>query len=148
MEVILLERVKNQGEEGDIVDVSPGYARNFLIPNGKAKAATDEAVAEIEEKQKRKQKQQQQKKKKAKQKYSKLNGATLSISKSANEEGKLYASVKNKEIAEKVKEFCGFKIESDQIITENDIKSTGQHSVKIELADESTAQLQLEVKTK
>ncbi|PSO46062.1 MAG: 50S ribosomal protein L9 [Parcubacteria group bacterium QH_9_35_7] len=148
MKVILLEQVKNQGNKGDIVDVSPGYARNFLIPNGKAKEATDEAVAEIKEKQKQKEKQQQKKKKKAKQKYSKLNGATLSISKSANEEGKLYATVKNDEITEKIKEFCGFNIKTEQIKAKKDIKSTGQHSIEIKLADDSKAQLQLEVKSK
>ncbi|MFB6225937.1 MAG: 50S ribosomal protein L9, partial [Candidatus Paceibacteria bacterium] len=107
MQVILLERVDKQGEEGDIVDVSSGYARNYLIPNGLAKPATEKNIQEIKQKKKQKQKQENKQKQQAQEKHSKLDGATINLQKPANEDGKLYASVGEDDVISAIKEFCG-----------------------------------------
>lgn len=145
MEVILLERVDKQGEEGDIVDVSSGYARNYLIPNGLAKPATDENIQEVKQKKKQKQKQKNEQKQQARKKHSKLDGATINIQKPANEDGKLYACVGADDVVSAIKEFCGESIGADQVGFSSEIKTTGADEVSIELADDSTASVTLNI---
>ncbi|MFB6181431.1 MAG: 50S ribosomal protein L9 [Candidatus Magasanikbacteria bacterium] len=145
MKVILTERVKEQGEKGDVVEVSAGYARNYLIPNNLAKPASDENISEIKQKRKEEKKQENKKHEQAQKRYSRLNGATINLQKPANEDGGLYASVSKEDVVQSIKDFCGIKLRQDQIEFPQEIKSTGSSKVEVALADDSRAELNLNI---
>jgi large subunit ribosomal protein L9 len=100
MQVILMEKVVNLGGLGDIVKVKEGYARNFLIPQGKAKRATDENKRVFEERRVELERAQAEKLEQAREKASKLDGLTVQISRKAGVDGRLFGSVANADIAD------------------------------------------------
>ena len=100
MQIILLEKVANLGNLGDVVRVKDGYARNFLIPTGQARRATEKAVAEFEARRAELEKAQAEKLAAAQAMGEKLSGKTVSISQKAGVDGRLFGSVTNFDIAE------------------------------------------------
>lgn len=100
MEIILMEKLPNLGALGDVVKVKQGYARNYLIPHGKAKRATPENVAAFELRRAELEKAQADALGKAQQRADKLNGATVQIARKAGVDGRLFGSVTNADIAE------------------------------------------------
>jgi large subunit ribosomal protein L9 len=145
MKVILLEDVDKQGEEGEIANVSKGYALNYLIPQNKAKKATKGAIQNLKKKKQRKEKRQKQEKNQAQQKYQKLKNKSISVARSANEDGGLYSSVNSAEVAQTIEDTFGVKLDSDQIILD-EVKTTGDHQVQLNFLDGTSCELTLKVK--
>ena len=114
MQVILLEKVANLGQLGDVVKVKDGYGRNFLMPQGKAKRATAKNMAEFEVRRAELEKQQSSNLAQAQQRARKLEGLTMQISQKAGVDGKLFGSVTNVDIAEALKG-QGFEVDKAEI---------------------------------
>ena len=133
MQVILLEKVANLGDLGDIVKVKDGYARNFLIPTGSARRATDAAVKEFEAKREELKKLAADKLSAAQAQGEKLNGQTVRIAQKAGVDGRLFGSVTNYDIAEGlVKQ--GFEVHKSQVrLPSGPLKTVGEHAVTVAL---------------
>src|SRR5690606_15432459 len=133
MQVILLEKVVNLGNLGDVVKVNDGYARNFLIPQRKARRATAAAVAEFEVKRAELEKIAAEKLAAATAQGEKLAGQNLQISQKAGVDGRLFGSVTNGDIAQVLAQ-QGFDVEKSQIRLPNGpLKTTGDHTVSVAL---------------
>lgn len=133
MQIILLEKVANLGGLGDVVKVKDGYARNFLIPTGQARRATEKAVAEFEARRAELEKAQAEKLAAAQALGDKINGKTVSISQKAGVDGRLFGSVTNFDIAEGLKA-AGFDVAKQQVRLPNGpLKTTGEHAVSVAL---------------
>ena len=133
MQVILLEKVVNLGNLGDIVKVKDGYARNFLIPNKRARRATKDAIAEFEVRRADLEKVAAEKLAAAQAQGEKLAGSTVQIAQKAGVDGRLFGSVTNADIADAlVKQ--GFAVEKAQVrLPEGPLKLVGEHAVQISL---------------
>lgn len=133
MQIILLEKVVNLGNLGDIVKVKDGYARNFLIPNKQARRATKEALAEFEVRRAELEKIAAEKLAAAQAQGEKLAGSTVQINQKAGADGRLFGSVTNADIADAlVKQ--GFAVEKAQVrLPEGPLKLVGEHAVQISL---------------
>jgi large subunit ribosomal protein L9 len=133
MQVILLEKITNLGGLGDVVKVRDGFARNYLIPEGKAKRATPENVAEFEKRRADLEKAQSEALTKAQEKAAKLDGLTVQITQKAGVDGKLFGSVTNVDISEALKG-QGFEVPKAQIrMPQGPLKAVGDHPIKIAL---------------
>jgi large subunit ribosomal protein L9 len=133
MQIILLEKVVNLGNLGDIVKVKDGYARNFLIPNKKARRATKEALAEFEVRRAELEKSAAEKLAAAQAQGEKLAGLTVQISQKAGVDGRLFGSVTNADIAEALGK-QGFEVEKSQVrLPEGPLKMVGEHPVQVSL---------------
>lgn len=133
MQVILLEKVVNLGNLGEVVRVKDGYARNFLIPQRKARRATATAVAEFEAKRAELEKVAAEKLAAAQAQGEKLSGMTVQIKQKAGVDGRLFGSVTNADIAEAVTK-QGFPVEKAQIrMPEGQLKTVGDHTVAVSL---------------
>jgi large subunit ribosomal protein L9 len=133
MQIILLEKVVNLGNLGDVVKVKDGYARNFLIPNGKAKRATAAALAEFAERRAELEKLAAEKLAAAQAVGEKLNGLVIEIARKAGVDGRLFGSVVNFDIAEAL-EAKGFKVEkSDVRMPTGPLKTIGEFPLEIGL---------------
>jgi len=133
MQIILLEKVVNLGSLGDVVKVKDGYARNFLIPHGKAKRATTANLAEFEKRRAELEKVQHEALVKAQEVGAKLDGLMVQITQKAGVDGKLFGSVTNSDIAEALKK-QGFDVARASIrMPEGPIKAIGDTHIKIAL---------------
>lgn len=133
MQVILLEKVVNLGNLGDVVRVKDGYARNFLIPQRMARRATTSAVAEFEVKRAELEKAAAEKLAAAQAQGEKLNGLAVRISQKAGVDGRLFGSVTNFDIAEALGK-QGFPVEKAQIrMPQGPLKVVGDHAVSVAL---------------
>jgi len=133
MQVILLDKVVNLGNLGDVVRVKDGYARNFLIPNRMARRATQAAVAEFEVKRADLEKAAAEKLAAAQAQGEKLNGLTVQISQKSGVDGRLFGSVTNADVAEALSK-QGFQIEKSQVrMPSGPIKTAGEHPISVSL---------------
>ena len=133
MQVILLEKVVNLGLLGEVVRVKDGYARNFLIPQGKAKRATENAIKEFEVRRAELEKAQADKLAAAQAEGNKLNGLNLALNAKAGVDGRLFGSITNFDIAEALKA-QGFSVEKAQIrMPTGPLKTIGEHPVSVAL---------------
>lgn len=133
MQVILLEKVVNLGNLGDIVKVKDGYGRNYLIPQGKAKRATEANKAEFEARRAELEKQQTEQLAAAQARGEKLGGLTVQITQKAGVDGRLFGSVTNYDIAEAVTK-QGFEVSKSEIrMPEGPLKTVGDHHVSLAL---------------
>ena len=144
MQVILLERVSKLGQMGDVVDVKPGYARNFLLPQGKAKTASETNIAAFEKQKSQLEAQNLETKKEADALLGKLDGQTFIVIRSASDSGALYGSVSPRDAAE-VATSEGFSINRKQISLVKPIKELGLHEMSVVLHPEVTAAIVLNV---
>ena len=134
MQIILLEKVINLGQLGDVVRVKDGYARNFLIPQGKAKRATTSAKAEFEAKRAELERLQAEKLAAAQAVGAKLGGITVSIPGKAGVDGRLFGSVTNQDIAEALKKKGFATVEKAMVrLPAGPIKMIGDHAVQVGL---------------
>lgn len=146
MQVILLEKVVNLGNLGDVVRVKDGYARNFLIPQRKARRATTTAVAEFEAKRADLEKAAAEKLTASQAQGEKLNGMTVQISQKAGVDGRLFGSVTNSDIAEAVSK-QGFKVEKSQIrMPQGPLKLVGEHPISVALHTDVVAEITVAVR--
>ena len=139
MKVILLCDVKGQGKKDQIINVSDGYARNFLFPQKKAIPADAKATSELKSKEESKQYKISEERKAAVQLAEKIKNTTVEIKMEHGQDGRLYGSVTAKDIAEKLKEILGVEIDKRKIVLKDPIKAYGNHSVEIKLYTEVSA---------
>jgi large subunit ribosomal protein L9 len=133
MQVILMEKVVNLGNLGDIVRVKDGYARNFLIPQRKARRATDTALKEFEVKRAELEKAAAETLAAAQAQGEKLSGMTIQLSQKAGVDGRLFGSVTNQDIAEALGK-QGFPVAKSQVRMPNGpLKTVGDHPVSVAL---------------
>lgn len=125
MEVILLEPINKLGNAGDIVDVKNGYARNFLIPQGKVLRANNENKAEFEARRAEIEKQNKEKQDAAEKEQAKINNKFIVVVRQAGEDGRLFGSVAAKDIADSLKEEYGVEVKRNQINLNKPIKYVG-----------------------
>jgi len=135
MEVILLERIAKLGQIGEVVRVRDGFARNFLLPQGKALRATDGNRTKFESMKVQLETRNLEKKGEAESVAKKLDGQTFVILRQAGEGGQLYGSVSTRDIAAALGE-GGFSVERNQIVLNIPIKSIGLHKMPVELHGE------------
>ncbi|MFA6062023.1 MAG: 50S ribosomal protein L9 [Gallionella sp.] len=131
MQIILMEKVANLGQLGDVVNVKNGYARNFLIPQGKAKRATTANMAEFEVRRAEIMAADQAKLADAQARGEKLAGLTVQISQKAGVDGRLFGSVTNADVAVALAA-AGFEIDKSQVRTDH-LKAVGDHTVSVAL---------------
>jgi len=145
MQVILLEKVVNLGNLGDIVKVKDGYGRNFLIPQGKTKRATEANKAEFEARRVELEKQQIALLDAAKARGEKLAGFMLQVSQKAGVDGRLFGSVTNNDIAEALTA-QGFDVAKSEVrMPEGPLKTIGDHTVSIALHHDIVVEITVSV---
>lgn len=145
MQLILLEKVVNLGQLGDIVKVKDGYGRNFLIPQGKAKRATEKNKAEFEARRADLEKQQAAILADSQARGEKLEGVTVQIAQKAGVDGKLFGSVTNSDIAEALKA-QGFEVaKADIRLPTGHLKQIGEYPITIDLHADVTANITVSV---
>jgi len=145
MKVLLKADVKGQGRKGDIINVSDGYARNFLFPRNLAIVADAKAINEIQTKKEAALHKIEVEKQNAKILGEKLSQITLKIHSTAGPDGKLYGSVTAANIAEELKKAANIEIDKRRIILEEHIKSFGIYTVEVKVYPEITAALTIVV---
>lgn len=135
MQVILLERVAKLGQMGDVVDVKPGFARNYLLLQGKALSASKANIEAFEAQKAQLEARNLETKKEAEALGERLGGQTFIVIRQASDSGSLYGSVTTRDVADKAGEE-GFDIDRKQIIIEQPIKELGLHEVNVTLHPE------------
>ena len=148
MKVILLEDVKGSGKKGDVIEVSAGHARNFLIPRKMAVEANPKAMQELKQQEAKIQRQREKEQAAAKEIADKLESALVKIPAKAGETGRLFGAVTGKEIVEALQEQHGIAIEKNKIVQPEPIKAFGSYEVKVKLGSEITGTIHLVVAEK
>ena len=144
MHVILLERVAKLGQMGDVVNVKQGYARNFLLPQGKALRATEANKQAFESQKAQLEARNLETRKEAEALAAKMDGTSHVIIRSASDRGGLYGSVSPRDIADVLGE-GGFTVERRQVVLPGPIKMLGLHAVEIVLHPEVTASVTVNI---
>ena len=138
-QAILLQPVDSLGERGDVVDVSDGYLRNFLVPRKLAQPATAASIAEAQRRIEAAERAARELVEKAQENAALLRKTVLTISHQAGEDGRLFGSVTAQEIADAVRQARGVKIDKRRVRLPEPIKTTGTHMITIEVSDGVTA---------
>lgn len=144
MQVILLERVAKLGQMGEVVNVKHGYARNFLLPQGKALRASDANIAAFEERKIQLEARNAESKAEAQKVADKLDGQTFVVIRSASDSGALYGSVSTRDAADAATE-AGYSVDRKQLVLGQPIKNLGLHDVTVVLHPEVEAVISLNV---
>jgi large subunit ribosomal protein L9 len=144
MQVILLERVAKLGQMGDVVDVKPGYARNFLLPQGKAKTASEANLAAFDAQKAQLEARNLETKKEAEALAEKLDGQQFIVIRSASDAGALYGSVPPRDAADAATE-AGFSVDKKQVALIAPIKELGLHSLTVKLHPEVEVEIKMNV---
>lgn len=146
MQVILLAHIRKLGKLGDLVKVKPGFARNFLLPFGKAKAATKQNLSEFEENKAALEKQEATLIAKAQEHAAKLQDNSILIKSMASDEGRLYGSVSRDAISQAIEDTVGINIpKKDIILSESALHSVGEYEISIQLHGDLTASITLKI---
>ena len=144
MQIILMERVAKLGQMGDVVNVKQGYARNFLIPTGKAMRASEANISGFEAQKSQMEARNLETKSEAELLASKLNGQQFVVIRSASDAGSLYGSVTTRDAAEAASE-AGFSLDKKQVVLLAPIKDLGIHDLSVRLHPEVEAKIELNV---
>ena len=144
MKVILLQDVKGQGKKGELVNVSDGYARNFLLPRGLAMIADAQAMNELRNKEASVQYHKEMDKKAAQEAAEQMKGKTVVIKARAGQKGKLFGAVTTKEVSDAIKTQLGVTVDRRKI-TMNDIKAFGTYTAEIKLLQGISVSVTVEV---
>lgn len=145
MKVVLLQDVKAQGKKGQIIDVSEGYARNFLFPKKLAIVADAKAINDVKNKESSKQHKLEVEKSQAKELGEKITNATVKISAEAGNDGRFYGAVTAKDISEALKAQTGIDVDKRKIVLDAPIKAFGTYKLDVKLYPEVTAKLTVSV---
>lgn len=135
IEIVLLERVERLGQMGDVVKVRPGFARNFLLPQGKALRATKDNLAIFEARRAQLEAENLRRKQEAEDVAARMDGLVVTLIRQAGGTNQLYGSVTGRDVAEGVRE-AGYTIHSRQVMLERAIKELGMHEVRVALHPE------------
>ena len=133
MKVILLQELKGKGGEGDVVDVAPGFANNYLMPQGIAILATKGNLKQLEMRKKNIAKREEARLADAAKLQAALDGASVKVDAKVGEEGQLFGSVTAKEIAEELKKQYGVDVDKRKIELDGDIKAFGTYRCEVKL---------------
>ena len=144
MQVVLLERVAKLGQMGEVVSVKNGFARNFLMPQGKALRATKANLASFEAQRVQLEANNLESKSEAEAMAAKLDGQTFVVIRSASDAGSLYGSVTNRDASD-VATAEGFTVDRKQVVLERPIKDLGLHNMNVVLHPEVTAVIVINV---
>jgi large subunit ribosomal protein L9 len=146
MQVILMEKVANLGSLGDVVKVKDGFARNFLIPQGKAKRATEANLKEFESRRAELEKKANEQLQGAQERGEKLEGQKLDIAAKAGVDGRLFGSVTNADIAEALTKNTGIQVKKAEIrMPQGPLKHTGEFPLTIQLHSDVLANITVHV---
>jgi large subunit ribosomal protein L9 len=135
MQIILLERIEKLGQMGDLVNVKPGYARNYLLPQGKALRANKTNMERFESERAQREADNLTKRSEAETEAKKMDGLAVNMVRAASEMGQLFGSVTSRDIAEAVTE-AGFTIDRSQVVMDRAIKTLGLTETRIRLHPE------------
>ncbi len=138
MEVVLLERIEKLGQMGDVVQVKDGFARNFLLPRGKALRANKANLVRFETERAQLEARNLELKTEAGAVHDKLDGVSIIIIRQAGDSGQLYGSVSPRDVAQGLTE-DGFSVERGQVVLDAPIKTLGLHNVSVKLHPEVTS---------
>lgn len=138
-QAILLKDVENVGDRGDVVDVSNGYLRNYLLPRKLAQSATAGSIAEAKRRMEAAERVQQELADKAQENAALLGRTVLTISQPAGADGRLFGSVTAQDIVAAIKQARGLQLDKRKVQLEQPIRTTGTHMVTIEVHDGVTA---------
>ena len=145
MQVILMEKVANLGELGDVVKVKDGFARNFLIPHGKAKRATEANLKAFESRRAELEKAQAAALAQAKERGQKLEGLTIQITQRAGPDGRLFGSVTNYDVVEALQK-QGHEVDRSNIrMPQGPLKQVGDYPIQVALHTDVTATITVSV---
>ena len=145
MEVILFETVQNLGSVGDTVNVKPGFARNYLIPQGKAVPATEEAMAAVEARRAELEQQEEQVRAEAQARADQVKDMHVKVTRKAGEEGRLFGSVGAADVAEAIGE-SGVEVTRHEVLLPNGaLRQVGEFDVQIRLHMDVQTEIKVEV---
>ena len=144
MQVILMERVAKLGQMGDVVEVRPGFARNYLLPQGKALTASKQNIANFEAQKTQLETRNLETKKEAEDLAARLDGRNFIVIRSASDAGALYGSVTTRDAAEIATE-GGFSVDRKQVVQISPIKELGLHEMEVRIHPEVSATIVLNV---
>ena len=133
MKVILLQELKGKGGEGDVVDVAPGFANNYLMPQGIAILATKGNLKQLEMRKNNIAKREATRLADADKLKSVLDGASVKVDAKVGEEGQLFGSVTAKEIAEGIEKQLGVTLEKRKVVLKDDIKAFGSYTIEVKI---------------
>lgn len=145
MQIILLERIGSLGNLGDVVNVKNGYARNFLIPQGKAKRATDANLQEFEARRAELEAKQAKVLADAQARQAKLDGQTITIAQKAGVDGRLFGSVTNADIAQAIVNSGVETVKANVRLPDGPIKAVGEYEVEVALHSDAIAKINVVV---
>jgi len=145
VKVILRAQVRGLGEPGAVVDVAPGYARNYLFPRGLAVEATEGNLALLEAERQREQRRRQHELDEARGLATRLAGQTVSIPAKAGEQGRLFGSVTSQDIAAALQKALGVVIDRRRILLDEPLKTVGEHTVRVRLHPEVEIDLRVSI---
>jgi large subunit ribosomal protein L9 len=140
-QAILLKEVEKLGERGDVIDVSPGYLRNFLVPRKLAQPATPASIAESQRRREAAERAAVEAAAKAEETAALLRKTVLTISHQAGDDGRLFGSVTSQEIVDAIRQARGVRLDKRRVQLEDAIKTTGTHMVTVEVADGVTTEI-------
>ena len=140
MDVILLQRVEKLGQMGEVVNVKPGYARNYLLPQKKALRATKNNVDEFEQRRTQLEADNLDQRQEAEKMADRLEGLSIVLTRQASDSDQLYGSVTTRDIADQATE-AGFTIDRRQVELDRPIKTVGLHKVRVRLHPEVTVEV-------
>lgn len=145
MKLILLQDVKNVGKKNDLVEVSDGYGRNFLLKNKLANIPNNQDLYRIKKINQDKIKQEESHKLEMEELYTKINDVTLEVKVNASQEGHLFGSIKDHDIAKLINQSYNANINKNSLIIDKPIKSIGKYSIKVKLLNNLLANINLNV---
>lgn len=145
MKVILLQDVKAQGKKGDLLNVSDGYARNYLLPKGLAKEADAGSIAEVKAKEAARKRREEEERREAKELGERIAALSVTVEMPSGSEGRLYGSVTNKDIAAALEAQHCISIDKRRIETVS-LKTVGSYPVRVKLGAEVAVNLTVVVK--
>ncbi|VDN47834.1 50S ribosomal protein L9 [Petrocella atlantisensis] len=145
MKIVLLEDVKKVGKKGDIVEVSDGYGRNYLIARKLGKEATNAAINDVKLKKATEARKKEDELNEAKELGLKIKASSITLAIKAGEGGKTFGSVSTKEIAKAVSDQLGIEVDKKKMVLDEPIKSLGTHIIKIKLHPKVTTELSVKV---
>ena len=145
MQVVLLQDVAKLGKKGDVVNVTEGYARNFLYPRNLASAASEGKLKEISNQKQAQAAKKKQEEEKAKALAEKLKELTVVLKAKVGEGGRLFGAMSNKDIADGLKAQHGYEIDKKKIVLKDPIKTLGTYDITIKIHPVAQAQIKVEV---
>ena len=138
-QAILLKDVETLGERGTVIEVSPGYLRNYLVPRKLAQPATPASIAEAQRRQEATERAAEEAAAKAEETAALLRKTVLTISHQAGDDGRLFGSVTSQEITDAVRQARGIRLDKRRVQLDEPIRTTGTHMVTVEVHDGVTA---------